>query len=828
MPARLVDPRYQHFKLLVAEISTSGWRNFFFMVFGEVSIPLSMLVWVGQTQFEGAALGAPPPVSLAISCPTNVTVQCASTVPPAATDSAGFTAQGGTISGDCSAEVLISHSDATNHQTCPNRFAITRTYSVADLCGNVQVCDQTITVNDTTAPAASCPPDVMVHGDWAVPPPATNSASFLSQGGTISENCDGALLVTSTDATNHQTCPNRFFITRTYSVTDVCGNTVMCAQTITGNETNPAVNICPPAGLVSRAGDLSIVLHWDNNTEPNLAGYRVYRSPGSGGPFTLQNSNLLTSLGFCDLNVTNGQTNYYRITAVTTSSQESLPSATLAAVPHLFASDDEFLEYIQQVHFDYFWYLSNPTNGLVPDRTPAGSPCSIAAVGFGLTVLGIGIDHGWISRADGAARVLTTLNTFLQGPQGTNVSGVIGYNGWFYHFLDMNSAVRTWNCELSSIDTALLVAGIMYAKQYFDGTNNNETAIRNTADAIFNRINWHWMSRIYSAVAMGWLPDGSGFSSFGDWIGYNEAMILYCLGLGAGTNALPANAWFAWTSGYNWAGLYGQNYVYFPPLFGHQYSHCWIDFRHNADRYMTNRSSSYFENSRRATLAQRAYCIANPSHQVGYSSNLWGLTACDSPTGYAAHGAPPAQNDDGTIAPTAPGGSMPFAPEYCLPALRYIYTQLRTNIWTAYGFRDAFNLGVNWYDPDELGIDQGPIVIMIENYRTQRVWRLFMKNPEVQRGLQLAGFVSLPFVPVALQNLPDQSALNLYWDATPNRTYQVEYSPDLFSWFASPTGELKATNGPTLNWMDVGPPATVSARATMPYRFYRVFRFGPP
>jgi len=394
--------------------------------------------------------------------------------------------------------------------------------------------------------------------------------------------------------------------------------------------------------------------------------------------------------------------------------------------------------------------------------------------------------------------------------------------------LDMNTAVRTWSCELSSIDTALLLAGIMYAKQYFDGTNSDETAIRDTADAIFNRIDWKWMARITGAVAMGWLPGGSGFSSFGDWIGYNEAMILYCLGLGAATNALPANAWSAWTSGYIWTTLYGQTYVYFPPLFGHQYSHCWIDFRHVADRYMTNRNSTYFENSRRATIAQRAYCIANPSHRAGYSSNVWGLTACDAPTGYAAHGAPPAQNDDGTIAPTAPGGSMPFAPEYCLPALRYIYTQLRTNIWTAYGFKDAFNLRYNWYGPDELGIDQGPIVIMIENYRTQRVWRLFMKNPEVQRGLQLAGFVSLSFVPVGLENLPEQSAFSLYWDASSNRTYQVEYSPDLSSWFASPTGELKATNGPTLNWVDLGLPATLSPPASAPQRFYRVFQFGTP
>jgi hypothetical protein len=304
----------------------------------------------------------------------------------------------------------------------------------------------------------------------------------------------------------------------------------------------------------------------------------------------------------------------------------------------------------------------------------------------------------------------------------------------------MNTAIRSPSSELSSIDTTLLLAGILYAKQYFDGTNTDETAIRTMADAIFNRVDWNWMARGTDAIAMGWQPS-SGFTNYGDWIGYNEGMILYCLGLGAATNPLPASAWTRWTSGYTWATNYGQAFVPFPPLFGHQYSHCWIDFRHTADAYMNSHASTYFQNSRRATLAQRAYCVANPLNRIGYGSNVWGLTASDGPAGYAAHGAPPAENDDGTIAPTAAGGSMAFTPEYSLPTLRYFYTQYRPRIWTAYGFRDAFNLGKQWYGSAELGIDQGPILIMIENYRTQHVWRLFMRNEEVQRGLQRAGFV---------------------------------------------------------------------------------------
>ena len=579
-----------------------------------------------------------------------------------------------------------------------------------------------------------------------------------------------------------------------------------------------AFAINPPAGLVITSGDRSVILHWDPNAETNVAGYNVYRSPSSLGPFTVQNSSLLTVLGFCDLSVTDGQTNFYQVTAVTTAAQESLPSLTVSTVPNPFSSDNAFLDYIQQANFYYFWYAANPVNGLVPDRSATGSTCSIAAVGFGLTAIGIGIDHGWISRTQGTARVLTTLTTFLQGPQGTNSSGVIGYNGWFYHFLDMNTAVRASGSELSSIDTALLLSGILYCKQYFNGTNANETSIRTMADTIFNRVNWNFMSQGTNAVAMGWTPT-SGFSGFGNWIGYDEGMIIYLLGLGAATNPLPASAWSYWTSGYTWVTYYGQSFVPFPPLFGHEYSHCWIDFRHTADAYMNSQNSTYFENSRRAALAQQAYCIANPGGWVGYGSNVWGLTASDDPGGYLAHGAPPALNDNGTIAPTAPGGAIAFAPDASLPTLQYLYTNGKNALWTAYGFIDAFNQTDSWYDNAELGIDQGPIVIMIENYRTQRPWRLFMQNAEIQRGLQQAGFISLPFVALNIQDLPAQNAFTLSWGASAGRTYQVEYSTDLNAWFAASNGEVTATAS-TASWTDDTPLDS--------QRFYRVFQFGSP
>jgi len=304
------------------------------------------------------------------------------------------------------------------------------------------------------------------------------------------------------------------------------------------------------------------------------------------------------------------------------------------------------------------------------------------------------------------------------------------------------------------------------------------------------------------------------------------------MGLGAATNPLSSTNWSSWTSGYQWRTNYGYSYVQFPPLFGHQYSHCWVDFRHIGDAYMNAKNISYFENSRRATLAQRAYCIANPGGFSGYSLNVWGITACDGPgfgpyAGYNARGAPPAQNDDGTLAPTALGGSMPFASEVCLPALRYLYDQYRTNIWFSYGFRDAFNLTASWWDSDAIGIDEGPILVMIENYRNQSVWQRFMQVPEVQRGLQSAGFTNLPFVMTSIQKNPGTGALTVSWPSTINRSYQVEYSPDLFDWINSPTGYITASQS-TSSWVDAGPPATDSMPAVQPQRFYRVFKFGVP
>jgi hypothetical protein len=407
-------------------------------------------------------------------------------------------------------------------------------------------------------------------------------------------------------------------------------------------------------------------------------------------------------------------------------------------------SDDAFLDRIERLAFDYFWLESNPANGLIRDRSTADSKCSIAAVGFGLSGINIAVDRGWLDRGAARQRVLTTLKTLADGKQSDGSEGVIGNRGFFYHFLEMTSASRAWKCELSSIDTALFLAGAMDARQFFDTEDATEVEIRRLADSLVARVDWAWMANGGKTFSMGWLPE-RGFIAR-RWSGYCEGMILYLLALGARSETTPnelaslRGRWDAWTDSYHWSANRGQAFVEFGPLFGHQYSHCWVDFRGIADAPMKARGLSYFENSRRATLAQLDYCRLNSVKFPNYGQLEWGITACDGPSGYAARGAPPPENDDGTLAPTAAGGSLPFAPEVCLPTLRHLAGHYGDKLWGRYGYRDAFNAKANWFATDTLGIDQGPMLLMAENYRSGAVWRRMMKHPVIQRGLKRAGF----------------------------------------------------------------------------------------
>jgi hypothetical protein len=418
---------------------------------------------------------------------------------------------------------------------------------------------------------------------------------------------------------------------------------------------------------------------------------------------------------------------------------------------------DPFLAELEERTFRFFWDTANPANGLVPDRYPTPSVSSIAAVGFGLTAYPIGVERGYVSRAAARKRVLTTLRFFARAEN---------QHGFYYHFMDMRTGARAINSEISTVDTSLLLAGMLFCQSYFTGTDRGEVEIRKLAEQIYRRVDWTWAQPRPPAVALAWTPE-AGFSE-SDWRGYNEGMLVYLLALGSPSHPIEEQAWAAWTAGYDsqWTSVYDQTYLGFAPLFGHQYTHVWVDFRGIKDAYMRGRDLDYFENSRRATYAQRRYAIANPKHWQAYGKNVWGMSASDGPGAggeyqgehrpfmeYAARGlAPGGVVDDGTIAPTAAISSLPFAPEIVVPATLEMYHRFGADIYSDYGFRDAFNVSFStpdrpaepkrpgWVDQDYLGIDQGPILAMIENFRSDLVWRVMRTNPHLQLGLERAGF----------------------------------------------------------------------------------------
>ena len=431
---------------------------------------------------------------------------------------------------------------------------------------------------------------------------------------------------------------------------------------------------------------------------------------------------------------------------------------------------ETLLDDLEQRSFRFFWDTTDARTGLAPDRWPTASFASVAAVGFALTAYPIGVARGWVTREQARARVLTTLRFFHAAPQGPQATGNAGYKGFFYHFIDMETGTRFKDVELSTIDTALLVAGALYCGAWFDGAHAHEAEIRRLADAIYSRVDWRWAQVRAPAIGHGWTPE-AGHSPY-DYKGYNEAMLLYLLALGSPTHPVSADAWDAWTSPYDsaWGSEYGQTYLRFPSLFGHQFTHCWVDFRSLQDRSMRERGIDYFENSRRATYAQRAYAMVNPEGWAGYGRDIWGVTASDGPAdvkrefggrlrkfiSYAGRGMGGAHtHDDGTIAPYGAGSSIVFAPEIVVPALAAMRQRHGAHIYGRYGFH-AFNQsftftdvklthgrivpGFGWVDTDYLGIEQGPLLAMLGNHRGELVWKAMRGNAHLKRGLQRAGF----------------------------------------------------------------------------------------
>jgi len=434
-----------------------------------------------------------------------------------------------------------------------------------------------------------------------------------------------------------------------------------------------------------------------------------------------------------------------------------VPAMTQATVAGSIP-ENGMLQGLQRDSFAYFVKEANPLNGLVCDKTRSEWPASIAAIGMALSVYPIGVGHRFMSRHHAMQRTLATLR-FLAGSEQSTGPDASGYKGFYYHFLSMGCGRRAWRCELSSVDTAILMAGILTAAAYFQDETADEAEIRRLAEMLYRRVDWHWMLGGGSPLLChGWTPE-HGFLKW-HWEGYDEALILYILALGSPTFPIPADSYAAWAASYCWKTIYGIEYLYAGPLFTHQISHAWVDFRGIRDPFMREHQCDYFENSRRATLVQQQYAIRNPLDFAQYGEFCWGTTASDGPGAvtltlngvrrtffdYIARGVPYGP-DDGTLAPWAVVASLPFAPEIVLPTIAH-FSRLRLREANPYGYKASFNptfpseptRAAGWVSPFHFGINEGPTIIMIENYLSGAIWALMRQCPYIRAGLLRAGF----------------------------------------------------------------------------------------
>ena len=405
----------------------------------------------------------------------------------------------------------------------------------------------------------------------------------------------------------------------------------------------------------------------------------------------------------------------------------------------------------------YYLHETNPDNGLVRDKTDPDAPCSIAAVGLALATIPAVVERGVLTRKFAAKSARRRLSTFMNLPQGPEPDAA-GHKGFFYHFLDIETGRRVWNCELSTIDSAFLFAGALTCATYFDGDAEEEADVRRLADALYRRADWNWACNGGPTLTHGWTPE-TGFLPH-RYEGYDEGLLLYLLALGSPTHPLPPESYDAYCATYQWKEIYGRELLYSGPLFTHQLSHLWVDFRGIRDAFMREHGSDYFENSRQATFVQQQYAVTNPLGFEGYGKHCWGFTASDGPGwitrtvsgverqfhGYIARGVPFGP-DDGTVSPWVVVASLPFAPDIVIPTLRH-FARLDLGMTAPYGFKASFNqtFAVEesptgwWVTPYHFGIDQGPVVLMIENYRSGLIWDIMRKCQAVITGLRRAGF----------------------------------------------------------------------------------------
>jgi hypothetical protein len=419
-------------------------------------------------------------------------------------------------------------------------------------------------------------------------------------------------------------------------------------------------------------------------------------------------------------------------------------------------TDDEFRR-LQRSTVLYYLHETNPDNGLVRDKTEPNAPCSIAAVGLALATFPVIVERGVVIRKFAAKVARRRLRSLLDLPQGPE-SDAAGYNGFFYHFLDIETGRRVWQCELSTLDSAFLFAGVLTCATYFDQDSADEADVRRLADELYRRADWNWARDGGATLTHGWKPE-TGFLAH-RYQGYDEGLLLYLLGLGSPTHPLPPESYAAYGATYQWKEIYGREVLYSGPLFTHQLSHLWVDFRGLRDAVMHDRGTDYFENSRQATYVQQEYAVRNPLGFAGYGEHCWGFTACDGPGwvtrvvdgvnrqffDYYARGAPFGP-DDGTVAPWVVVASLPFAPEIVIPTVRN-FARLNLGMTQPYGFKPSFNQTYAvpgsptgwWITPYHFGIDQGPVVLAVENFRTGLIWQIMRRCPYVFAGLRRAGF----------------------------------------------------------------------------------------
>jgi hypothetical protein len=423
--------------------------------------------------------------------------------------------------------------------------------------------------------------------------------------------------------------------------------------------------------------------------------------------------------------------------------------------PLVGLGDDALISRLQRGAFNYILRYCNAENGLVADTSRKESPCSIAVVGFALACYPVAVENGWMARSTAVARTLKTLR-FLWNTRQGNQPDATGYKGFYYHFLDMKTGCRVWQCELSLIDTALLIAGVLTAGCYFDGVGD-EAEVRSLSDVLYQRVDWRWAQDDTQGVTQGWKPE-CGFLHYG-WQGYNEAAILYVLGLASPTHPLTAESYATWTVTYQWENMLGRDVLYSGPLFTHLFSHAWLDFRGIQDGFMREKRSDYFENTCNTIAVHREYAARNPHGFQGYGPNFWGITAGDGPDdpdirlhrrdrrffGYMARGVPYGP-DDGTISTWAMLATLPFGAQAALDGTRHLlanYAQVCTDDRFSSGLNPTLDRGDGgWLSEGWYGLDQGLLVVMIENARTGLLWRLLSGCPYIRTGLKRAGFAN--------------------------------------------------------------------------------------